>query len=444
MSSELSRRAGAARPAAPVRLIHLGLGDFFRAHQAWYTEHASDGGEWGYAAFGGRELPALLDAQQGLYTLITRNADADRFEVVATVSEAHPGSAHEALTRLFRSPEVGVVTLGEMGRAAEEDVAALRNDPTAPVRSAAARLLAGLAARRHAGAGPLTLVACAHSTGNAGALAASLRGAAAEVDEELAGWLEDNVSYVTTVADRITPRTGPSDLRAVAEATGREDRAPVAAEPYAEWVLAGRFLAGRPRWEDAGALFTDDITPYEHRKQWLVNGSCSLLAHAGSVREHTTLAEAVGDDLCRGWLEQWWSEVAPHLGPAADGLEEYCQELLARFANPRVRHRLATIAANGSRKLTERVLPVLRAERAAGRVPEGAALVLAAWVSQLRGHGAPVVDPRAAQLTELAAGPLPEAVRRALDALDPELGADETLVAAVQDAAARFDRTHVD
>lgn len=447
MSSELSRRAGAARPAAPVRLIHLGLGDFFRAHQAWYTEHAPDGEEWGFAAFGGHEASDLLAAQQGLYTLITRSAHGDRFEVIATVSEAWPATDHDALLRLFRAPEVAAVTITELGARdhpdVREDVAALRADPAAPVRTTRGRLLAGLAARRRADAGPVTLVACDHTAGNGAILSRLLYEMADEVNQELTGWLDENVSVAATVADRVTPHTGPSGLRAVAEATGRDDRVPVTAEPYAEWVLAGRFPAGRPRWEDAGALLTADVTPYEHRKQWLVNGSCSLLAYAGSIREHATLAEAIGDDACRGWLERWWSEAGRHLGRAAAGLDAYRQALLERIANPRIRHSLARIAADGSRKLPERVLPVLRAERAAGRVPEGAALILAAWISHLRGHGAPVSDPRAAELTVLAAGPPAEGAHRVLDALDPELGADDTLVAAVRDAATRFDRVRV-
>lgn len=447
MSSELSRRAGAARPAAPVRLIHLGLGDFFRAHQAWYTEHAPDAEDWGFAAFGGHVLPELLAAQQGLYTLVTRSSHGDGFEIVATVSEVFPSDDHDALLRRFRMPEVAAVTLTEPGARdhpdLREDVAALRGDPSAPVRTACGRLIAGLMARRRADAGPITLVACHHSTGNGAAVSRLVYELADQVNHEMTGWLDENVSVAPTVADRVTPRTGPSDLRAVAEATGRDDRVPVVAEPHAEWVIGGRFPAGRPRWEDAGALLTDDVTPYEHRKQWLVNGSCSLLAYAGSIREHTTLSEAIGDDSCRGWLSQWWAETGPHLGEAAAGLQTYCQALLERFDNPRIRHRLTQIAADGSRKLPERVFPVVRAERAAGRVPEGAAVILAAWVSHLRGHGAPVSDPRAAELTALAAGPLPDGVHRALDALDPELAADDTLVAAVCDAATRFDHARV-
>jgi fructuronate reductase len=162
---ELTRRAGAGRVAAPVRLVHLGLGNFFRAHQAWYTEHAPDAGDWGIAAFSGRsrELPDQLTAQEGLYTLITRAADGDRFEVVGSLSAAHPGPDHEAWLGYLASPDVSgvTVTVTEAGyvRGADggldrdrpevrQDADALRHDPAAPVRTTPARLLAGFAARR--------------------------------------------------------------------------------------------------------------------------------------------------------------------------------------------------------------------------------------------------------------------------------------------------------
>ncbi|MCA1820683.1 MAG: hypothetical protein LC644_02600, partial [Pseudonocardia sp.] len=95
--NELSRRAGVGRAAAPVRLVHLGLGNFFRAHQAWYTEHAPDAETWGIAAFSGRSrtLPDKLTAQQGLYMLVTRAADGDQFEVISSLSAAYAGTDHD-------------------------------------------------------------------------------------------------------------------------------------------------------------------------------------------------------------------------------------------------------------------------------------------------------------------------------------------------------------
>jgi fructuronate reductase len=446
--SALSRTAGHGRPAAPVRLVHLGLGNFFRAHQAWYTEHAPDAPEWGIAAFSGRraELANALTAQGGLYTLITRAGDGDRFGVISSLSAAHPAAHHDAWLGYLASPDLRAVTLtvteagylratdGGLHRDRPEvrdDVEALRSGLDAPVRTTPARLLAGLAARRRADAGPLTLVPCDNLPHNGPALTRVLDDFAELVDPGLGAWMRESIATVTTMVDRITPRTTPEDLRTVADATGLADECAVVTEPFSEWVISGAFAAGRPRWEAAGATITDDVGPFEHRRLWLLNGGHSLLAYAGSARGHTTVAEAVGDATCVQWLQDWWSEASAHLGLPAEELSAYRAALLERFANPRMRHLLAQIAADGSQKVPVRFLPVLRAEREAGRIPPGAVRALAAWVCHLRGAGAPVNDARAADVVPLAEGPLPEAVRRVLDALDPAIGADDDVRDAV-------------
>jgi fructuronate reductase len=409
-----------------VRVVHLGLGGFFRAHQAWYTQHAPDGAQWGIAAFAGRSaaLAQALAGQDGLYTLVTRAPDGDRFEVVGSVAAAHPAGDRDAWLARLASPAVAVVTL-------TVTEAGYRPGP----EGVAGRLVEGLAARRAADAGPLTLLPCDNLAHGGARLAAVVTGQARRTDPSLLPWLAESVSFATCVVDRITPRTTDADVRAVAAATGVDDPVPVVTEPFSEWVVSGAFPAGRPRWEDAGVRFTDDLTPFEQRKLWLLNGGHSLLAYAGSARGATTVAQAVADPVVHGWLEAWWDEAAPHLKQPAEELAGYRAALLERFANPRMEHRLAQVAADGSQKLPVRVLPVLRAERAAGRLPPAACRVLAAWVCHLRGLGPPVDDVRAAELEPLARGPLPEAVRRVLAALDPDLGADEDLVATVTTAA---------
>ena len=240
------------------------------------------------------------------------------------------------------------------------------------------------------------------------------------------------------MVDRITPRAAPEDVRTVLKATGFDDRCPVVSEPFHEWVLSGKFPAGRPRWEESGATFTDDITPYEHRKLWLLNGAHSLLAYAGSIRGHATVAGAAADGTCRSWLEEWWAVASPHLDQPAADVAAYRTALLERFGNARMHDRLDRIAADGSQKLPIRILPVLRAERAAGRVPAGATRVLAAWVCHLRGLGAPVSDVRANEVVPLAQGPLDKAVPRVLRWLDPALGADADVVAIIVDQSKKF------
>jgi fructuronate reductase len=205
-------------------------------------------------------------------------------------------------------------------------------------------------------------------------------------------------------------------------------------------VLSGAFPDGRPRWEDAGATVTDDVAPFEQRKLWLLNGGHSLLAYAGSIRGSSTVAEAAADDLSRAWLAEWWSEASAHLSlPEAD-VAAYRDALLDRFANPRIRHRLDQIAADGSQKLPIRILPVLRKERAAGRTPPGATRTLAAWVCHLRGLGAPVKDARAETVVPLVDRSLRDAVRSVLHFLDPAIAADDAVAAAVLAHAEELER----
>jgi len=236
------------------------------------------------------------------------------------------------------------------------------------------------------------------------------------------------------MVDRITPRPTEHDVALVRSLGGYDDPVPVVTEPFSEWVLEGDFPAGRPRWEDAGARFTDDIEPFEQRKLALLNGAHSLLAYAGLALGQTTVSEAIADPRCRDWVEQWWDEAAAHLPQPAGELDEYRAALVSRFANPAIRHLLAQIATDGSKKLRERVVPTLLAERAAGRGAAGAARVLAAWVTHVR---AGQVDDVAAERVRTAAqGPLEDAVPRLLDLL----GLDDDVVPLVLAQVAELER----
>jgi fructuronate reductase len=437
----------------------MGLGNFFRAHQAWYTDRAPDAAEWGIAAFTGRSatMAQALEPQDGLYTLITRAADGDSFDVISSVSTVHAASDHAAWLSYWRDDNVALVTLtiteagylraedGHLDMTREDvqsDVAALRADSKAAVSTAPGRIVAGYLARRDAGAGSLAVLPCDNLPHNGPALRMVLTDLIDAVDPSLADWAEQHVAFGTTMVDRITPATTDEHRALVLAATGRVDSAPVPTEPFSEWVIQGEFPHGRPAWDAVGARVVADVEPFEQRKLWLLNGSHSLLAYAGPILGHETVADAISDPVLRTWVEQWWDEACRHLSLSDSEVADYRVALIDRYQNPAIRHVLAQIAVDGSQKLPVRILPTLRAERAAGRVPLASARVLAAWVCHLRGLGAPVRDAGAAQLVGKATGSLDDAVDVTIAFLDKELTGDavvrDAVLAQARDIDSRF------
>lgn len=445
----LTRTSGAGRPAAPVRIVHVGLGNFFRSHQAWYTDRAPDAAEWGIAAFTGRSatMAQALKPQDGLYTLITRAADGDNFDVISSVSAVHAASDHTAWLGYWRDPAVALVTLtiteagylraadGHLDVARDDvqaDIAALRADPSAPVSTAPGRIVSGYLARRKSGAGQIAILPCDNLPENGPALRAVLADLIDAVDPSLADWVEQNVAFGTTMVDRITPATTDEHRALVLAATGRTDASPVPTEPFSEWVIQGDFPRGRPAWDAAGARIVADVVPFEQRKLWLLNGSHSLLAYAGPILGHETVADAIADPVVRGWVEDWWDEASRHLTLPTLEIADYRRALIDRYQNPAICHVLAQIATDGSQKLPVRIVPTLRAERAAGRLPLGAARVVGAWVCHLRGLGAPIQDARGAEVAALVCGSLDDAVAATLAFLGADLARDEILHDAVR------------
>lgn len=438
-------RTDHARPVAPVRIVHLGIGNFTRAHQAWYTEHAHDADQWGIAAFTGRSphIAETLRPSEGLYQLCVADPEGDRVEVVGCLSAVHAADELEAWRGYFADPQLAIVTstiteagylrtaAGDLDLADQQlaaDLAALRTDPKAEVSTAPAKFVAGLLARREAGAGPITFCPCDNIPENGPMVKHIVRQAAAEVDETLAEWVDENVGVVTTMVDRITPRTTDEDRARVAEQTGIDDPALVVTEPFSEWVLAGDFVAGRPAWEDRGARFVDDVVPHEARKLTLLNGSHSLLAYAGSIRGHETVFDAISDEVVLGWVNEFWDDAVKHLTLPEQELADYREALLARYRNPRIKHLLAQIAADGSQKVLIRHAPTIKAALVQDEVATGATRAVAAWVLHLRGHGAPVNDTRADEVTALVGGDEQDAAQRVLDYLDID---DERITEAV-------------
>jgi len=412
-----------------IGIVHLGVGAFHRAHQAVFTEDAGDG--WGICGVSQRSRTVIeqLAPQDGLYTVLTRSATQVDARVIGAVRELRLADASR-----IADPAVRVVTLTVTEKGYRHDPATgrLRLDDKgiqadlaggAP-RTVVGQLARALAARMDADAGPLAVVCCDNLAHN-GRMLAGLVGefVAALRDKRLAEWIAAQVSFPSTVVDRIVPATTPEDLDEARRLIGLDDFGAVVTEPFKQWVIEDEFPAGRPAWERAGARLTDDVTPYEVIKLRMLNGSHSALAYLGALAGCETIAEAMArfGEVPRRLMGD---DVLPTVDvPGRFDIAAYQQQLLDRFANPALRHRTVQVAMDGSQKLPQRLLPTVRARRAAGAEPRWAALAVAAWMRWV--CVAPELDdPMADRLRGAVAGASPEQVVDRLLAI-PEIFGDD-------------------
>lgn len=401
---------GAPGPA-PVRIVHLGLSAYDHSHQPFYTNDA------GNAA-----------SQDRLFTLVQRSGDGEVFELVGSAAEALDGPDLQRLKELVASPQTAVVTLTITEAAYAIDESTGRLESSTPL----GRLVLALAARRSAGAGPLAVVCCDNLAHNGAATRNAVLALAAWPANQagsfagLRDWIRQNVSFISTSVDGITPRAATAHQQLFADACDCRGTGAIVTKPLHNWILSGDFPAGRPRWEDAGAVFVDDIEPYENRRLWLLNGAYSILAYSGLFRGHQTVADALSDSVCRDAVDEFWDEAARHL-PDNLGIPEYRAALLKRFGNSRIPDHLTQIAKDGTTKLRMRALPVLMAERAAGHSGDGAARMIAAWLAYLS-SAVRLQDPIAADITNANALKGSERTAALLALLAPDLAGDASLV----------------
>lgn len=368
--------------ATRVGIVHLGIGNFHRAHQAVYADDALAAGEsdWAICAINLHSRPIVdsLNRQDGLYTLLIRDKGA-RARVIAALREAIAYSAQpaRAVARLA-DPAVRIVTL------------TVTEKGYAPGVGGAIALLADGIRRRIDSGAALTLLSCDNLTQNGDALHRVLRNEARlRGDPRLQGFIEERISCPNTMVDRIVPATSAADREEALALTGFNDACPVASEGFAQWVVEDRFAADRPDWARDGVQFVRDVAPFEAMKLRLLNAAHSALAYLGVPAGFVTVDEAIAEPVLRAFVERMWrNDLVPTLPAEARALAPaYCDALLARFANPALGHRLSQIAIDGSQKIPMRWLPAARDRLAAGAVPDALALAIAAWLRYLGGLG---------------------------------------------------------
>ncbi|PCD02543.1 mannitol dehydrogenase [Sphingomonas spermidinifaciens] len=400
------------RAALRTGIVHFGPGAFHRAHQLpVYDALNAAEPRWGVVgvSLNSRSVAEALNPQGGLYTLALLDA-APSFEVVGALRRVLAAGEGAAILEAIAAADTRIVssTVTEKGYCLTADGSLDMGHPAivhdrvgegAP-QSLVGWLVAGLAARRAAGAGGLTVLSCDNLADNGAKLGRAVAALAATRGDDLAAWIEGEVRFPSTMVDAITPATDDALRERVREVAGVDDAWPIQRERFWQWVVEDDFAPGaRPDLAATGVTLTHDVRGYELAKLRLLNGAHSSLAYLGIERGHGVVAEAMRDAALAGFVERLMREdIAPLLtAPVGLDVSGYIAAILERFSNPAIRHQLIQIAADGSQKLPYRLLDTVRAARAGGRSIERLAMPIAAWLRFVeRGEG--VADPLAAKL----------------------------------------------
>jgi fructuronate reductase/mannitol 2-dehydrogenase len=390
------------RSALSPAVVHIGVGGFHRAHQLVYFDDLAQreiSTEWGVIGVGMRS-PSMRDAlrpQEYLFTVVEKGSQAEKGRVVGVMGEyifapeqpddllAALCAASTRLVTLTVTANGYPVNLDTGEFEASFEVVADLQQPHRP-RSVFGYLVEALDRRRRAGLPAFTVLSCDNVQHNGAAARTAVMSFAALRDPQLADWIGANVSFPSSMVDRITPQTSPRQRDAIAESLGVDDRWPVITEPFSQWIIEDDFCNGRPPLDQVGVLYVDDVQPYKLIKTRLLNATHSAVGYLGYLCGYRTMHEAMSDPVITEYVIRLLAEVSPML-PDVPGMDLrlYRQSLMERFANPSIGDQLTRLCGRGSTKMASYLLPSLRQALQEGRDCEMLTLALAGWFRYLRG-----------------------------------------------------------
>ena len=390
---------GYDRAALRPGILHFGVGNFFRAHQAAYLDRLMNMGlAQDFAIIGAGVMPGdarmrdTLAAQDYLYTLVEQSASrSDAWVLGPIVDYIAPGD-HGRVIAALADPAIRIVALTITEGGYFIDAATGHFDPTHPAIAADAAspdapqtvfglIVAGLRARRAAGHAPFTVMCCDNIPHNGNVTCEAVVETARLSDPELAGWIAATVAFPNAMVDRITPATSDRERRMVREDFGIQDEAPVFCEDFIQWVLEDNFPAGRPPLEKAGVEFVADVTPWELMKIRILNGGHAVIAYPAGLLDIHFVHEAMEDAQVRAFLEKIEAdEIIPAVPPVpGTDLQAYFAKVAERCANPKIGDTVRRLCLDGSNRQPKFIVPTIAHRLERGLPVDGLALESALW-----------------------------------------------------------------
>ncbi|MEL0024660.1 MAG: mannitol dehydrogenase family protein [Alphaproteobacteria bacterium] len=386
-------------------ILHIGLGNFHRGHQAWYLHRLMQQGEaMDWAIIGAGVRPAddvkrqQLLAQDYLTTLIELDPEGRSAEIVGSMIGFVPVQEdNAALIAQMTDPAIRIVSLtvteggyyiNPVTLSLDTDHPDIQCDAAHPEhpRTAFGAMIAALKQRRASGVLPFTGMSCDNLQGNGAILRQTVVSLARLSDPDLAAWIDEECCFPNSMVDCIVPATGPSEIE-LARSLGVDDAAPVTHENFRQWVIEDHFCAGRPDWDKVGATFVEDVHAFEAMKIRILNGGHQIIANPGELLSVEFISGCMDHPLIGAFFRKVAkTEISPHVQPVP-GMEplDYVDLIDRRFSNPSIADTVRRVAFDGSSRHTGFVLPVLREALDKGKAIDGLALSQAIWARMCEG-----------------------------------------------------------
>lgn len=386
------------RSALKASILHVGVGNFHRAHMAVYLDKLFALGEshdWAICGAGVRGGDAVmrdrLIEQDLLTTVVELDPTGLTARVTGAMTEFLPVDP-EAIVARMASAETKIVstTITEGGYyvdaltngfdANHPDMVADAGNANAP-KTVFGMVIKALRLRRDAGLEPFTFMSCDNLPENGHVAKQTVVGLARLSDPVFADWIAANVAFPNSMVDCITPATSDREREMVKDKFGIIDTAPVACEPFRQWVLEDNFPSGRPALEQVGAEFVTDVAKYELMKLRILNGGHAAIAYPSALIGHHFVHDAMADPLIRDWLDTLEQrEIMPTLEPIQGvDYDAYREKIIERFSNPEVGDTIPRLCLDGSNRQPKFILPTARDALSKGLSVDGLALEVALW-----------------------------------------------------------------
>ena len=386
-------------------ILHFGLGNFHRAHQAVYLDRLfNQGRSRDFAIIGTGVRPAdramhdALKPQDWLTTVVEQEAGVSRARVTGAMVGFIPPEDRPAIVARLADPAIRIVsiTVTEGGYFIDPATGAFNpefpeiahdgQNPEDPL-TVFGLIALGLKKRRAAGVRPFTVMSCDNIPHNGVVARNAVAGVARLYDAGLADWIVANASFPNGMVDRITPATTDRERQLLSQDYGIEDNWPVYCEEFIQWVLEDQFCNGRPALEEAGVQFVPDVTPFEFMKIRILNGGHAAIAYPASLLDIHFVHDAMNHPLVGAFFAKIEREEIMPTVPPVPGvvLDDYYHLIHRRFSNPKIGDTIPRLAFDGSNRQPKFIVPVARDRLKVGASVDSLAFESALWCRHCAG-----------------------------------------------------------